>query len=391
MSEFSGTYEAGDIDPQWLAAILDSANLSIISTDTDGVIQWCNRGALDKLGYRAEEIIGCRTPMIIHDKDEVEAYAKELSRQLGRPVAPGIDVFTTSARLGLVDEKEWTYICKDGSRYPVGLSVTPLLDAGGELRGFLGIGRDISERKQYQACIEQQQKELSATNEELETLVYSLSHDLRAPLRHVSAYASILYDDYRDQLDDNARHYLQRIARAAGQMGELMEDMLQLFRVSHKDLVRTRVDLSAIAERIVEELRNSEPDRQVEVDIGTDMVVDADAASMKLALENLLRNAWKFTGKTKSARISFSMSKRRGQTILCIKDNGPGFDEKDAEGLFTPFHRLHPESEFEGTGIGLSIVKRIIEKHNGNVYASGARGEGASFYLMLPSNAAIEK
>jgi DNA-binding response OmpR family regulator/two-component sensor histidine kinase len=227
--------------------------------------------------------------------------------------------------------------------------------------------------------------ELERKNKELEAFSYSVSHDLRAPLRSIDGFSQALLQEYSEGLDTKARGYLGRVRSSARRMGELIDDLLELSRVSRADLVRGSVDLSALARSVLAELARREPERRVEVDVLDTPPAEADARLLRVALENLIGNAWKFTAKVGQARIEFRAEKAgEGQTAYQVRDNGAGFQMQYASKLFQPFQRLHAESEFSGTGIGLATVHRIVERHGGRVWTHSAPNEGATFSFTLP-------
>jgi two-component system NtrC family sensor kinase len=226
-------------------------------------------------------------------------------------------------------------------------------------------------------------EELERKNRELETFSYTVSHDLRAPLRSINSFSQILLEDYSEKLDSTGKSHLERVSSSARRMGELIDDLLELSRVARADLSRDRVDLSAIARTILEGFCRNEPDRRVEWNVQDDLVLDVDGRLMKAALENLLGNALKFTAKIATARIEFGAEQRDGGTVYFVRDNGAGFDMKHADKLFSPFKRLHGNDDFPGTGIGLATVHRIVDRHGGRIWAESTVGEGATFYFTI--------
>jgi two-component system NtrC family sensor kinase len=227
-------------------------------------------------------------------------------------------------------------------------------------------------------------EELERKNRELEAFSYSVSHDLRAPLRGIAGYSQALLEDYAAGLDATAQGYLHSVCAGAKRMGELIDDMLSLSRVSRADLQRQSVDLSAEVQRVVDELARQDRDRRVEIVIQRGVNAEADLQLMRIALENLLGNAWKFTSKVANARIEFGASDGEGAgRVYRVRDNGAGFDMSYADKLFRPFRRLHADAEFPGTGIGLATVNRVIDRHAGRVWAESAVGEGATFFFTL--------
>ncbi|MDJ0704809.1 MAG: PAS domain S-box protein [Leptolyngbyaceae cyanobacterium MO_188.B28] len=624
-------------------AILDSANYSIISTTETGVIQTFNAAAEAMLGYAASEIINQATPELIHDPEEVRQRAEGLSAELGYEIAPGFEVFVAKARQDIVTETEWTYIRKDGSRFPASLSVTALRDNWGELTGFLGIAKDITEqkqaeeqlrksdahlktaqrigklgswefdlqtgeiqcseevfrifdhdpqvaplncealnqylhpddrehyeqtvqmaietaqpyeielriyrpngalvylqvreepvldaagrliqlvgtvlditdrkqaeaaiqesearfryvadhapvliwmsegdkrcshfnkvwleftgrtieqeqgngwaegvhpddlqfcldtythafdtrqkfemeyrlrrfdgeyrwvldtgiprydgngeflgyigscidisdRKQAEAQIRQHTAELEVSNRELEAFAYSVSHDLRAPLRAIDAYSKALLDEYGDTFEKAGQDHLDRIRNNVARMSQLIDDLLNLSRISRAAIRYTPVNLSVLAQELITDLQASETERQVDIVITPNVVVSADAALMRVVLTNLLHNAWKFTRRHSTARIEFGVIDSEEQPTYFIRDDGAGFNMAYAKKLFGVFQRLHTIHEFPGTGIGLATVQRVIQRHGGRIWAEGAVEQGATFYFTLENQCSL--
>jgi light-regulated signal transduction histidine kinase (bacteriophytochrome) len=210
-----------------------------------------------------------------------------------------------------------------------------------------------------------------------------VSHDLRGPLRAISGFGKILIKDQTGKLDEQGKDYLNRMNLNATRMSQLIDDLLSLSRISRQEIERTKLDLSKIASLIVRDLRASDPSRSVEVRIAEGLSAYGDENLITIVLTNLLGNAWKFTSKTAGARIEFDTLLQDGRNIYYIRDNGAGFDEQRREKMFLPFHRLHSEKEFEGTGIGLAIVKRVIHRHGGDIWAEGTTGKGATVYFRL--------
>ena len=226
-------------------------------------------------------------------------------------------------------------------------------------------------------------RELEHKNRELEAFSYSVSHDLRAPLRAIAGFSQLLLDDYVDRLDERGRGYLERICSTAQRMDEIIEDLLKLSRLGRMELRRERMDLSSIAREIANGLRKTVPDRQVKIVIQDGLVADADPRLVRILLENLLGNAWKFTSRTAQPVIELATLDEPDGPVYFVRDNGVGFEMAYANRLFVPFQRLHSEAEFSGTGIGLATVHRIVERHGGRVWAEAAPGKGATFYFTL--------
>lgn len=265
-----------------------------------------------------------------------------------------------------------------------------LLDHKGEPQYLLGVSEDITERKraeesvrQLNADLQMQSAQLQTANKELEAFSYSVSHDLRAPLRSIDGFSQALLEDCADQLDEEGKDYLQRVCASTQRMAELIDDLLNLARVSRGEMRLEAVNLSALAKNITAEFQRSEPERQVEVVIAEGMVATGDGGLLKAALENLIGNAWKFTGKRPDAKIEFGVMQQNGNHDYFVRDNGAGFDAAYTGKLFGAFQRLHDAREFPGTGIGLATVQRIIHRHRGRIWAEGKPNEGATFYFSL--------
>ncbi len=272
----------------------------------------------------------------------------------------------------------------------------PATAVGGAPEGFYLLASDISERKEsereilrlnseLERRVAERTAQLEAINRELEAFSYSVSHDLRAPLRSIRGFSEVLLESYAGQLDERGREFLRRSCQSSQHMDRLIDDLLKLSRVTRSELQTRPVNLSRLAEEIIADLRKTEPARNVEVVIAPDLTAQGDERLLRIVLENLLRNAWKFTGKTAAARIEFGVSYGEPREFV-VRDNGAGFDMKYAAKLFGVFQRLHTSSEFAGTGIGLATVQRIVNRHGGSARAESAPGQGAAFYFSLPES-----
>lgn len=269
--------------------------------------------------------------------------------------------------------------------------LTGMLLVGASLIIFLlgRVGRSQDQLQELAAALEdrvgQRTRELAALNAELEAFAYSVSHDLRTPLRSIHGFAALLEDDEAGSLSETGRGYLQRIQGATRRMGQLINDLLSMAHLNRSALNLEPLDLGELARSVVDELQRSEPSRQVQWEIGADIKVMADSVLMRAVLQNLLGNAWKYTSQTPQPRISLVLESRSdGVQTFRVSDNGAGFDMAYAQRLFQPFQRLHGHHEFEGSGVGLATVRRIIERHGGQVRGEGAVGQGASFWFTLP-------
>ncbi|HEX2218098.1 MAG TPA: PAS domain-containing protein [Gemmatimonadales bacterium] len=257
-------------------------------------------------------------------------------------------------------------------------------DAGNPL--FIqGVGFDITELKDAEEMLRQRTIDLDLANKELEAFAYSVTHDLRTPLRTLEAFSQILVQDFGGKLGDTGKHYLDLVRGSASRMAQMIDDFLSLYRISRKTVDRTWVDLSAMARMILRELKDAEPHRVVDVRIEHTRPAHVDAALFRIALGNLLGNAWKFTSKLAHATIEFGETVRDDRPVYFVRDNGAGFDMAYADKLFRPFERLHTTEEFSGHGIGLATIRRVVERHGGHVFAEGEVGRGATFFFSAGS------
>ncbi len=245
--------------------------------------------------------------------------------------------------------------------------------------------KEILERKRAEAETRKLNAELTAANKELEAFSYSVSHDLRAPLRRIVSFSEIIQRDCADGLNERGKRYLDVVNSCGNHMGELIDGLLNLSRMTRQEVRLESIDLSALAETIAEEIRQDEPGRQVEFAAAPGVKASGDHRLMRAVLENLVRNAWKFTAKQPNARIEFGVDANPEGPTYFVRDNGAGFDMEYAGKLFQPFQRLHSQAEFHGTGIGLATVQRIIHRHGGRIWAEGIQGSGATFYFTLSS------
>ena len=262
-------------------------------------------------------------------------------------------------------------------------SSSPVRDAEGNIVAMLEIVKDITDRKKLEEDLKRKTAELEALNKELESFSYSVSHDLRAPLRSIDGFSQALLEDYAENLDAEGKDYLQRVRTATQRMAEIIDALLELSRVIRSEIRLEQVDLSEMAQKIVTELQERQPERQVDFIITPGLIVNGDSRLLQLVLENLLGNAWKFTGKQSHTKIEFGVTEPEGERVYFVRDNGAGFDKAYADKLFSAFRRLHSPNEFSGIGIGLATVKRIIHRHGGRVWAEGEVGKGATFYFTL--------
>jgi light-regulated signal transduction histidine kinase (bacteriophytochrome) len=260
---------------------------------------------------------------------------------------------------------------------------TPVLDRNGEVQALIHAVEDITDLVREHQRLVESNNALGATNEELEAFCYSIAHDLRAPLRGIQGFSQALLEDYSDSVDEKGQNYLQRVAAAALRMSELIDDLLNLSRISRSPVSRVPVDLSAMARDVIKDLEDHYPHR-VSATIADGLHATADARLVRIILENLFGNAFKFTAKVADARVEFGVEPTDGVATFFIRDNGAGFDEAYASKLFSPFQRLHSAKDFPGTGIGLATVQRIVRRHGGRAFAKSTVDGGATFYFTLP-------
>ena len=346
-----------------------TANDAILSADSHGNITYFNPGAERIFGYTAEEVSGRPLTTLMPERF-AEAHRAGLARYLA----------TREARV-IGRTVELAGRRKDGTEFPLELSLAAW-NQGAEV-AFTAIIRDITSRKEGEERLRSYATQLEAANKELEAFSYSVSHDLRAPLRSLDGFSQALLEDYHDRLDDTGRDFLQRVRAASQRMGTLIDDLLSLSRVTRGDLQVEKVDLSALATALAAELQRSDPQRDVRFAIAPDLVARGDPGLMRLVLQNLLGNAWKFTGKRSPAHVEVGSMAHDGRRAFFVQDDGAGFDMAYAAKLFGAFQRLHASDEFPGSGIGLATVQRIIHRHGGQVWAEGTPGRGATFYFTL--------
>lgn len=482
-------------------AIQESAGYAIISTTSKGVITSFNPAAERMLGYTAADVVGLKTPTLILEPSEVVIRAEEFSKELGKTIEPGFDVFVAKARLNLPNEYEWTYIRKDGSHFPVILSVTALRDEVGVINGFLGIAIDITERKKMERVLEQfkytldqtvdcvficnsenfrfeyvnegakqqvgyteaellqmtvpeiktqysleeygvlvqplldgtepsltfetihkhksgqeipvevtmqlvcqedekprlvavvrdmsdrkrVEKLLRSKNEELKSFAYTVSHDLKAPLRGISGYAQEIERRHQEGLPERAQFCIKQIITAAHNLDRLIEDLLIYSRVDSETPTPTEIDLCVLVKGIMR-------DRSLVIaEQGVEIIIDIPAIRLKIwerglhqVLTNLIDNAIKYSRNAKPPRLNISAKQTDTHCIIVVKDNGVGFNMKYHDRIFGLFNRLVRADEFEGTGAGLAIVAKLLKKLNGKIYAESKVDHGATFFVELP-------
>jgi PAS domain S-box-containing protein len=350
---------------------------AIYMLDPNGCVTSWNRGAQRIKGYRTEEIVGQHFSCFYTEEDR-KANAPQQTLEI-------------AARDGRF-EAEALRVRKNGSRFLANVVIDALKDEGGQLIGFAKITRDVSERVQAARELEllnrelqKRAAELEASNKELESFAYSVSHDLRAPLRHVAAYSELLQKQASPSLDDKSRRYVQTILESAKRMGNLIDDLLAFSRLGRAEAKMRAVDLQQVVKEAIAEVSRDTRDRDIAWKIGALPACHGDSSMLKLVVVNLVSNAVKFTRMRTRAEIEIGcVDKDNDELEVFVRDNGAGFDMQYANKLFGVFQRLHLAEQFEGTGIGLATVQRITHRHGGQVRAEGAVDQGATFYFSLP-------
>jgi PAS domain S-box-containing protein len=358
-------------------AILANALDAVVTMDRNGVVTHWNKAAENILGWSSAEALG---------REFAELFLPEENRASHRTGLLEARETGTGALIGRLIET--TALRKSGDTLPVELSITGV--GNGSAVEFTAFIRDISERIDSQNRIldlnrqlEQRVEEAGAANRELEAFCYSVSHDLRTPLRSIDGFSLALIEDYDSVLDAVGRDYMGRVRSATQRMARLIDDLLNLSRVSRIEMTRHPADLSAIASEIGAELKQNHPGRICELKIQSGLEANVDPALIRIVLENLLNNAWKYTSKREKALIQFGATEQNGRLIFHVSDNGAGFDMAYAGKLFAPFQRLHRADEFEGSGVGLATVQRILHRHGGHAWAEAELGKGTTIYFTL--------
>lgn len=350
------------------AAIVDFSDDAIIGKTLDGLITSWNDGAERLLGYSAGEMIGKPVSLLIP-----ASRMEEESRILER-----LRTNQQSAHFETVRRK------KDGGEVDVSVTVSPIRDSAGVVIGASKIARDITDAKRTRDALTLAKNAAEAANRELESFSYSVAHDLRAPLRSIDGFSHALLEDYGEKFDAEGKKYLSFIRESAQHMAQLIDDLLALSHVTRSDFRSEAVDLSRLARAAVTRLQANQPERRVDVVIQDGLAVEGDPRLLSVLLDNLLGNAWKFTGKRSEACIELCAKPGDGGVpVYFVRDNGAGFDMTFVSKLFGVFQRLHAASEFEGTGVGLATAQRVVSRHGGRIWAEGDTNRGATFYFTL--------
>ena len=364
-----------------LDRLLGSMPDALLIVNAEGKIVGSNAHTGKLFGYNDRELQGESMALLVPErfrKTQRQYYAAYFSQRGSRVPE------TTLELCGLH---------KDGREFPIEVSTKPLAAENGLV--VTSAIRDITERKQVEQQIsrlnrelEHRAIELENANKELEAFSYSVSHDLRSPLQNIDSFSLILMEDYANQLDPEGLDYVQRLRGSCQHMGDIIDALLALSNMMRKELLVDNFDLTALANTVAADLKQKNPDRLVDWVIAEGLTADGDAQLLRVVLENLFGNAWKFTANRPRARIEFgALPQSNGARTYFVRDDGAGFDMARAGHLFTPFKRLHDQSEFRGTGIGLATVQRVIQRHRGKIWAEGVVNHGATFCFTLTGEA----
>jgi PAS domain S-box-containing protein len=369
-----------ELSEERIALLVDNVtDYAIYFLHPDGTVASWNAGAERLKAYKAEQVLG----------QHVSIFYTPKEREEGKPRRD----LEIAAREGSYREEVLRHRL-DGATFWADITLTSLRSPSGELRGFAKITRDVTAQKhaeqalravneQLEQRVAERTAELTAANRELEAFSYSVSHDLRAPLRGIEGFSKLLAERYTHLLDDQARHYLERVRTATQRMAQLIDELLRLSRITRAQLRRAPFDLGQLAKDIAAEVQRQEPQRPVQWRLQAPLPATADPQLVRILLENLLGNAWKFTRDQHPPVIELGAEEVEGRLAYFVRDNGVGFDMAYADKLFAPFQRLHDANEFEGTGIGLATVSRIVTRHGGAVWATGEPGRGATIWFSL--------
>lgn len=348
-------------------------------TDVKGDITYVNEAFCRISHYSREELLG-QNHRIINSHYHPREFFVEMWKTISQ---------------GRVWRNEIRNRTKEGTYYWVDTTIVPQMDpVTGRPRCYISIRHDITAQKTAEAEVKELNRELEARvqertaqlqtiNKELEAFSYSVSHDLRTPLRSIDGFSNLVLQTKADQLDEEGKEYLGLVRAAAQRMAELIDDLLDLSRLSRTEVRKESLDLSKMANDIIALLQRQQPDRTLNVFIAEGLYAEGDPNLMRVALQNLLENAWKFTSETEKGTIEFASTQKNGKVVYYIRDNGAGFDMAYSGKLFGAFQRLHDEEEFPGTGVGLATVLRIIHRHGGHIWAEGEVGKGATFYFTV--------
>ncbi len=354
-------------NPIYARSLIEASLDPMVTINPEGAITDVNEATIKVIGKSRAELIGTDFFKYFTEPDK----ARESYQQ----------VFAN----GYLTDYPLTIWGSDGKLTPVLYNASVYKDERGKVLGVFAAARDVTAQQKAEKEIKQHTLALQTANKELEAFSYSVSHDLRTPLRAIDGFSQAVIEDYSEKLDDQGKNYLQRIRSATQRMGHLIDDMLALSNISRVEMRHETVDLSAFANDVMMELQSNEPNRKIKWKIEPDLQTEGDPQLLRVALANLLGNAWKYTNKTENPDIKFGVKKDiNGKREFFVSDNGAGFDMAYADKLFGTFQRLHSMAEFPGSGVGLAIVQRVIHRHGGQVRGQGLLDRGATFYFWLP-------
>jgi PAS domain S-box-containing protein len=353
-------------------AVMEAALDAIVMMDHHGAITELNPAAEKIFGHASAEVIGKPLADFFIPRALRQRHREALRRYLDTGEGPIL-----GKRI------EVPALRKDGSEFPAEIAVVRIRSQGPPM--FTGYIRDITERRQAAQAdgLRRAKEAAEEANGELEAFSYSVAHDLRAPLRGINGHTTLILEDCGDKLDAEAKENLRQVIAGTERMAQIIDALLALARLTRAEPRRELVNLTELAKKVIEELRAREPTRSVDFVAAEGLVFDGDPQLLRALLENLLGNAWKFTNKRSEARIEIGREAASDAPAVYIRDNGVGFDMAHAEMLFAPFRRLHSTEDYEGTGIGLATVQRIVRRHGGRVWADGAEDRGATFHFTL--------
>lgn len=374
----SGEPKPGLLPQELLRAVVDASPCAVIASDMNRKVIFFNPAAERLYGWKSDEILGRDVDLLV-PSDLVDEYHAHRAQTTASGPPPHVETWRVK---------------KDGVRFPVLTSFAPILNKEGQPAGIVVVTEDITERKKTSEAlqdintaleerVQERTRALEATNRELEAFAYSVSHDLRSPLRAMDGFSQALLEDYGQKMDDTGKNFLVRIRLASQRMGHLIDDLLGLSRLTRGEMTRAPTDMTDLARKAAEEVHQQHPERNVELTIADGMTANCDAHLIGIVLQNLFSNAWKFTGKEPNPKIEMGTTEREGHRAFFVRDNGAGFDMQYVDKLFRPFQRLHSSAEFEGNGIGLATVQRIVHRHGGTVAAEGQPGKGATFFFSI--------
>jgi len=381
ISEYKQAQDLLQETGNYLNNLFDYANAPIVVWDTHFRISRFNPAFERLTGYKSRAVLGLGLDILFPENQKIESL-HQINRTLSGERWEAVEI-----PILRVDGQIRTVLWNSANVYD---------NDGKQIIATIAQGQDITERiiaeekvNKLNEILKRRASEAEVANKELEAFAYSVSHDLRAPLRAMEGFSQALLEDCSDSLNDDGKDYLKRIQSSAELMAQLIDDMLRLSRITRADMTLGNVNLSEIAQSISTKIKSNFPNRKIKFIISPGLTVKADKNLLSIVLENLFENAAKFTGKMPQARIEFGIAEKDGQAAYFVRDNGVGFDMTYANKLFKPFQRLHTVAEFPGTGVGLASVQRIIQRHGGQVWAEGKVGEGATFYFTLEENKVI--